>query len=96
MPRRRRRQRRPADAPPVEPIEGTLEITRLAHRTQVSGTRGARPCSFRDPPETWLPVRLSPEEALRFAELLARRRLAAAGACPCQLYIAVAAATCSI
>ena len=37
MPRRRQRPRRPAQAPPFEPVEGTLEITRLAHGGQGLG-----------------------------------------------------------
>lgn len=37
MPRRRQRPRRPAPAPPFEPVEGTLEITRLAHGGQGLG-----------------------------------------------------------
>jgi 23S rRNA (uracil1939-C5)-methyltransferase len=37
MPRRRQRPRPPADLPPIEPVESTLEITRLAYGGQGVG-----------------------------------------------------------
>ena len=89
MPRRRRRPRRPADAPPVEQIEGTLEITRLAHGGQGLGhLDGLAVFVPRTLPGDVVDVRLVDQrKRYAFAELLALRQASPQRVpAPCQLY----------
>ncbi len=86
----RRRQPRPsADLPPVEPIEGTLEITRLAHGGQgVGHLDGLAVFVPRTLPGDVVDVRLTEQRKRHaFAELLALRRASPLRvAAPCPLY----------
>ena len=89
MPRRRRRPRRPADAPTAEPIEGTLEITRLAHGGQGLGhLDGLAVFVPRTLPGDVVDVRLVDlRKRHAFAELLALREASPLRVpAPCQLY----------
>ena len=89
MPRRRRRPRLPADAPPVEPIEGTLEITRLAHGGQGLGhLDGLAVFVPRTLPGDVADVRLVDRRRRHaFAELLGLRKTSPLRVpAPCHLY----------
>ena len=89
MPRRRRRPRRPAESPPVEPIEGTLEITRLAHGGQGLGyLDGLAVFVPRTLPGDVADVRLVDRRKRHaFAELLALREPSPLRVpAPCHLY----------
>ena len=89
MPRRRQRPRPPADAPPFEPIETTLEITRLAHGGQgvghLDGLAVFVPCTL---PGDVVDVRLTERrKRYAFAELLALRQPSPQRVTPpCSLY----------
>ena len=86
MPRRRRR---PADTPPVEPVEGTVEITRLAHGGQGLGhLDGLTVFVPRTLPGDVADVRLvDSRKRHAFAELLGLRKLSPLRVpAPCRLY----------
>ena len=89
MPRRRQRPRPPADALPCEPLEGTLEITRLAHGGQgVGHLDGLIVFVPRTLPGDVVDVRLTERRKRHaFAELLALRQPSPQRvAPPCRLY----------
>ena len=89
MPRRRRQTRRPVDPSPVEPIEGTLEITRLAHGGQGLGhLDGLAVFVPRTLPGDVVDVRLVERRKRHaFAELLALRKASPQRVpAPCHLY----------
>ena len=86
MPKRRRR---PANAPPLEPIEGTLEITRLAHGGQGLGhLDGLAVFVPRTLPGDVADIRLIDRRKRHaFAELLALRKASPQRVpAPCDLY----------
>ena len=89
MPRRRRRPRRPAESPPVEPIEGSVEITRLAHGGQGLGhLDGLAVFVPRTLPGDVADIRLIDRRKRHaFAELLALRKASPQRvSAPCDLY----------
>ena len=89
MPRRRQRPRQPADALPCDPLEGTLEITRLAHGGQgVGHLDGLAVFVPRTLPGDVVDVRLTERRKRHaFAELLALRQPSPQRVePPCRLY----------
>ena len=89
MPRRRQRSRMTTDLPPAEPIEGTLEITRLAHGGQGIGHfDGLAVFVPRTLPGDVVDVRLTERRKRHaFAELLALRKASPLRVpAPCPLY----------
>ena len=89
MPRRRQRPRPPVNAPPFEPIEGALEITRLAHGGQgVGHLDGFAVFVPRTLPGDVVDVRLTERRKRHaFAELLALRQASPLRVpAPCPLY----------
>ena len=89
MPRRRQRSRMTTDLPPAEPIEGTLEITRLAHGGQGIGyLDGLAVFVPRTLPGDVVDVRLTERRKRHaFAELLALRKASPLRVpAPCPLY----------
>ena len=89
MPRRRPRPRPPADAPPFEPVESILEITRLAHGGQgVGHLDGLAVFVPRTLPGDVVDVRLTERRKRHaFAELLALRQPSPQRVVPpCPLY----------
>ena len=89
MPQRRQRSRMTTDLPPAEPIEGTLEITRLAHGGQGIGhLDGLAVFVPRTLPGDVVDVRLMDRRRRHaFAELLALREASPLRVpAPCPLY----------
>ncbi len=89
MPRRRQRPRPTAGLPPAEPLEGTLEITRLAHGGQgVGHLDGLAVFVPRTLPGDVVDVRLTDRRKRHaFAELLALRKSSPLRVpAPCPLY----------
>lgn len=89
MPRRRRRPRRLTESPPPEPVQGTLEITRLAHGGQGLGyLDGLAVFVPRTLPGEVVDVRLVDRRKRHaFAELLGLRKSSPQRVpAPCELY----------
>ena len=89
MPRRRRQPRKSADLPPLEPIEGTLEITRLAHGGQgVGHLDGLAVFVPRTLPGDVVDVRLTERRKRHaFAQMLTLRKASPLRVpAPCPLY----------
>ena len=89
MPRPRRKPRPPADTPPFEPVEGIMEITRLAHGGQgVGRLDGLAVFVPRTLPGDVVDVRLTERRKRHaFAELLALREASPLRVtAPCPLY----------